>query len=131
MATAGVEFSVHVVGETSGETFSGKFKVKDRLSHRDKLMRDERRRVILGSKSDEAPVWAQKYAEVFSQLDIRVIEAPSWWKENGLGLDLEDDNVIVEVYNKTMKVEEEFLARRNADTDKAKAEVEKVVEEPK
>lgn len=125
------EFSVHVTGETTGETFSGKFKAKERLSHRDKLVRDERRRVVLGAKSEEAPVWAQKYAEVFSQLEVRLVETPSWWRENGNGFDLEDDNVIVEVYNRSLKVEEEFLERRRVETEKAKAEVEKLVAEPK
>ena len=126
MAQNGVEFSVNVTGETTGETFVGKFKAKQRLSHRDKLYRDERRRALLGTKSDEAPEWVQKYAEVFSQLDVRLIEAPSWWKDSAAGLDLEDDNVIVEVYKSAMKVEEDYLVQRNAETDKAKAEVEKI-----
>jgi hypothetical protein len=123
MASTGVEFSINIVGDTTGEQFIGKFRAKEVLSKGDMLARDERRRFLIGDKPESAPVWVQKYAELFSQVEVRLLEAPTWWRECRNGIDLKDDNVLLDIWERVMKVEEEFRARRTAETDKAKAEL--------
>lgn len=104
-----VQFTVSVIGDTTGEKWYGMFKVKPRLSHRDQLQRDKVRRELLGADGSNASVRAKDQAEIFSQLAVRVVEAPSWWKDNGNGLDLVDDNVIADVYSAAVKAEVDAL----------------------
>jgi hypothetical protein len=101
------QFTIDVVGDTSGKTFKGLFKTKVRLSHRDQLRMDEVRRDLLGKNPEAAGVRAQNQADVFSLIAVHIIEAPQWWGANGAGLDLEDDNVIAEVYGKIVDVKTE------------------------
>jgi hypothetical protein len=104
-----VQFTVSVTGDTSGEKWYGLFKVKTRLSHRDQLQRDKVRRELLGTDGANASVRARDQAEIFSQLAVRVVDAPSWWRDNGNGLDLADDNLISEVYSASVKAEVDSL----------------------
>jgi hypothetical protein len=102
-------FTVSVVGETSGETFRGEFRAFKFLSHRQQLMLDQKRREILGTNPESASARARNQAEIFAQLFVRLSDAPKWWSESGYGMDLVDDNIMVEVFNGVMKVEEEAV----------------------
>lgn len=99
------QFSISVVGEETGLPFGGPFKVRTRLSFRQQLFRDERRRQLLG----EVPAGtipsdrARQASEMFAELDVRIVDAPKWWRDADNGLDLQDDNVLIEVHAKTMK----------------------------
>lgn len=102
-------FTVSVVGETSGETFRGEFRAVKFLTHRQQLLLDQKRRELLGTNPDSANVRAQNQAEIFSQLFVRLSSAPKWWLESGQGLDLVDDNVMVEVFQGAMQVEKQAI----------------------
>lgn len=114
------KFTVTVVGETTGQNFSGIFRVKNRLSHREQLLRDETRRQILGSAPDAASPRAMNQALVFSEIAAHLIEAPKWWQLADGGLDLEDDNVVAAVYDGVVKTVSDFQEsiRKQLDTDK-------------
>lgn len=95
--------TVRVVGEISGETFDGSFRVKVSLSHGDQLEQDRVRRELLGEAGGAVGIRASRTAEYLSQCFVRVIDAPSWWKGSadatGIpGRNLEDDDVLAEVY---------------------------------
>jgi hypothetical protein len=72
-------------------------------------------------------------AVMVSELEVRLIEWPEWWPTVGRGLDLEDDNILSEIWAKALKVEkdaaeavkkaaEEAQKKLRADFDKQKAE---------
>jgi hypothetical protein len=113
-------FTVSVVGETTGETFRGEFRAYKFLTHRQQLMLDQKRRELLGANAETASVRARNQSEVFSQLFVRLSEAPKWWLESGNGMDLVDDNVMVEVFTAAMKVEEEAVASVRKKAEEAK-----------
>jgi hypothetical protein len=113
-------FTVSVVGDVSGETFRGEFRAVKFLTHRQQLLLDQKRRELLGANPDSANVRAKNQAEIFAQLFVRLTEAPRWWTESGSGLDLVDDNVMVEVFQATMKVEEETVAEMRKRAEAAK-----------
>lgn len=100
-------FEINEVGEESGNPFNGSFKVKTLLTRRDEFMADERRRSLLGSSPQEAANSLQAEAFMHGQLSVRLLEAPSWWKENGHGLDMTDLNVVVAVFTAAMKAEKD------------------------
>jgi len=95
-------FSVNVTGETTGEVFPGVFKVKTRLSHRDALNRDQIRRSLLGPNPAGASPRAESIADIFSELGVRIVDAPSWWVNSDGGMELSDDAVVAEVYKQAM-----------------------------
>lgn len=95
-------FQVSVTGEVTGEAFKGVFKVRTRLSFKDALARDSVRRNLLGSVPEAASERANSIADVFSELAVRITDAPSWWTNSDGGLELADDNIVAAVYKATM-----------------------------
>lgn len=118
-------FTVSVVGETSGETFRGEFRAVKFLTHRQQLLLDQKRRELLGGVPEQAGVRAKNQAEIFAQLYVRLSDAPRWWLESGSGMDLIDDNVMVEVFQGAMKVEEEALTEMKKKAEAAKEQLKK------
>jgi hypothetical protein len=102
-----VTFSINVIGEESGNPFTGTFKVKTLLSRREHFAADERRRMIVGANPTTILPKLDTDAFMIAQLSVRVVEAPSWWKQSDSGLDLDDSNVIAEVFSLAIKAEVE------------------------
>ena len=122
-------FTVSVVGDVSGETFRGEFRAVKFLTHRQQLLLDQKRREFLGTNPEAAGVRAKNQAEILSQLAVRLTDAPRWWLESGSGMDLVDGNVMVEVFQATMKVEEEAVAEMKKRAEAAKELLKKDVAE--
>ncbi len=114
-------FEIHVVGDETGETFTGRFWAKEKLSQADILAIDARRRELLGPNGAEAPLDIFNRATVLSELTYRISGSPDWWKTSFNGLNLVDDNVIMEVYEKAKKVREDWLAAQKEKGEKARA----------
>jgi hypothetical protein len=112
-------FQISMVGSESQETLKGEFKVKTIITPRDILRADSTNRELLGMNPENASQAARATAFMLSQLSIRILESPSWWREAGNGVDLEDMNVINEVFSKTMDAE----SQRKEATNKAAEEV--------
>lgn len=105
------KFSISVDGDSTGEKWIGEFTVKTRLSHRDQMRRDQIRRELLGdARPDMASPRALNQAGIFSDLQVRIVDAPRWWLEAANGIDLLDDNVVGEVYGKALEEESKVLA---------------------
>ncbi len=118
-------FSVNVVGEDTGESFLGKFTVKTRLSHGEKIEQDIVRRNLLGGQPNGAVANERSLntCEILSQLAVRVVSAPSWWENSDNGKSLYDDNVLVEVFTKAVQVEVDAKAELKKAADEAKKEL--------
>lgn len=91
-------FVVDLVGDVSGKTWKGVFKTKIRLSHRDQLRQDEVRRELLGKNAEHASERTKNQAEIFAFIAVHLTQFPSWWEMNDNGLDLEDDNVVGDIF---------------------------------
>ncbi len=119
------EFNLSCKGEVTGEDYKGNFVVKTRLSHFDQLQRDEVRRRLLGPSPDgqQPGDQAAVTAEVFSQLAVRVIKAPSWWAGSNNGIDLIDSTPVSQVYEAAMKAERDEIERLKAEGVKAEKEL--------
>ena len=111
----GVPFKVHVVGTLTNKTWAGDFRAKHLLTFRDKMNADRLRRELIGDAQGGIDVEAAAAAMVISQLSVRLTETPEWWKEAKGGLDLEDPNVLEVVYKTTMKVEDDYLQKVEAE----------------
>ena len=103
-------FTIDMVGDSTGERQVGKFSAKKRLTFNDQLARDNFRRQMLGAAPGEPLPRAASMAQIFSELLVRLIDAPSWWVDADEGRALEDENVVVDVYEKALKVESDAAA---------------------
>lgn len=107
----GVEFQIHVVGQSTGETFTGKFTAKQRLTKLDQLNQDSLYRRYLGQDLDPrfASPEAAFIARRLSEIAVRLVKYPDWWRAKNLGELVEDENLLNEIYSAAMKVEVDFL----------------------
>ena len=121
-------FSISSTGETTNQAYNGSFTVKTLLSVRDRLAIDEERRMILGSDGQNADNMAKIFANMISQLRIRIVKAPEFWTEAGNGIDLLDYNVLVEIFQLVVKKEEERKKEIIDQAEKARTELKSTVE---
>ena len=123
------KFSISLVGDVTGTTWSGAFKMKLRLSHREQLKRDEYRRSLLGADPDHASPRALSTAECFSEITAHLVEMPKWWILLDNGMDLEDDNVVAEIYNNVIKELVNYRKLVSDRSDKGKVDLKKISDE--
>lgn len=111
MADYTTQFTIDEKGDVTGKDYAGVFTVKTRLTHNDRFKQDAIKRGLLGGDPTTASPQAQSMAEAFSQISIRVIDAPDWWKQSDGGTQLADFSVITSIYTKAIEAE-------NAEIDK-------------
>lgn len=125
--TEGVEFRIDVTGE-SGEQYKGRFRALPRLSHRLELEKDRKRRDLLGREAGIPSERAVIYANVIAELSVRLVEWPKWWPEVGFGLDLEDEEPLVEIQNGIQEIlaahQKEVAERGKAAEDELRKKIE-------
>jgi hypothetical protein len=107
-------FTIKTTGEATGESFSGKFRVKTLLSPLNHIKADKLMRQLLGDHSLVADELSRQYAFMLSQLQFRVISSPLWWKSNleVEGGHIEDKNVLIEILNKALEAEEIYRSNQ-------------------
>jgi hypothetical protein len=116
-------FLVDVVGSSTGRKYNGLFRVKPFLSHRDKLRRDEIKRQLIGSLPDGTSNAASQIAEIFGKIWAHLVEAPSWWKDAGNGIDLIDEEPVVAVIEELTRIEKEAQKSITESGDQAKTDL--------
>jgi hypothetical protein len=125
MAISDAPFSISLVGDETGEKWVGDFRAKERLTHRDTLIKDARRRELLGTAGGEPDPRALSVAIIVSELTVRLTKMPKWFEESGLGLELEDENVLADIYDKAIKVQLEAKKAREKKSEEDRAELAK------
>jgi hypothetical protein len=102
-------FDINDVGELSGQTYMGNFKVKCILSPVDRLNIDKTYRELIGK--DNPYMATQEVLDIafaLSQLKYRIIDFPAFWQGfpiNGGHVDL---NIVMSVLNQSVDAEEAF-----------------------
>ena len=113
---------VSIIGKTTGEQFTGDFKIKTLLSYAEQLAEDRMRREYLSGPAEVPPGGnAVQIANLFAAIGVRAIETPTWWKESNNGLDLFDSNVVADVYEEMAKA----VAAQTKELQDAAAEAKK------
>ena len=90
----------------SGEKYPGKFVIRKRLTHNQKLRQDALRRELLGPSPAGAMDDVVRSSFMLAKVLAHVVEGPSWWQKAGNGLDLFDEEPITAIYNEIIKIEE-------------------------
>lgn len=124
-------FTISVVGESTGETYRADFLCTRILSHRQHLLRDRLYREYLGG---ENPAFADEdsktRARILSEINASLIQpVPQFWRESGSGLDLLDNNVLIDVHAGVIRAQndavQERMKKEEASKEKLKGAVEK------
>ena len=126
------EYTFHfsTKGETTGLKYEGTFKIKCLLTTSEKvdvgLRTDSYNR---GSKTVSQGV--QVLNATMAELDVRVLDAPAFWKDADYGRDLLDTNIIYEVFKKMTEGEEDFRKRLKEVAEKSEKDAEESVKSKK
>jgi hypothetical protein len=99
-------FYFSAVGTTTGRKYEGTFTVLASLTIGQKhFIEIERTRLLNDYKNPTTAL--EGYALILSNLSIRVLESPDWWKQNS-GMNIEDEDVLVALYDKVLAMEKEW-----------------------
>jgi hypothetical protein len=123
-------FTVRITGDRTGELYPGEFSAYRRLTHRQELLRDKINRELLGNNPTGASERAISQAEILAELQVSVVDAPTWWKECNGGLDLADDNVIQTLYKHVMEIKLEAINEVKKKAEEATKDLKEFVETP-
>ena len=108
-------FDFSHVGELTGKKYEGTFSVKCMLSIADKrILEIEKSRLTADLQNPTGNLSA--LGSVVANLRVRVINAPDWFNQSILSLDILDEEVIFELYSECLNKSEEW---RSAVKDKA------------
>lgn len=121
-------FDVNMVGEESGTSYVGTFKVRTLLSRQQLARADMNRRLILGPLPEGSSAMPRVAADAFisGQLSVRVVEAPRWFENAGTGgIELFDTNVLEEIFRKSMEAEDDRRSKLNQKADAAAEKLKK------
>lgn len=100
------------VDDVYGDQWRGEFTFKIKLSGGDLLRQSQLRRQYLGDNAAAADTDELNMAVIYSQLAVRVVKAPAWWKEQA-GHDIPYD-VALSLFQQARKIEEDYILAHNA-----------------
>ena len=111
---ATAKFTINMVGNTHRHTYLGEFKCKCILSPLEHIEADKMYRSLLGDNPIVASERAQNHAFALSQLKYRLIDPiPPFWATPVIQGNLDDDNIITFVLNKTFEAETKYIEMKN------------------
>ena len=124
-------FSIAERGDVTGETFNWSFTSKRMLSIRDRINRDSIRRTLIGERPLDAEGNTVMRAEMLAFLQVSLTETPKAWKDAGNGLDLYDDNIVLKVYDETVKGQNKAIEEAEKAGEENKEKLRKVAKSKK
>lgn len=100
-------FNIDQVGETTGIKYEGRFTVLCALSvgrkHQLELEKSRLMADFVNPTDGLAGI-----ALILSNLRVKIVDAPEWWKQSNGGLDIMDEEVLVNIYRKIVEKELEW-----------------------
>lgn len=107
-------------GDTTRQRWAGKFECKCVLNLRERAAADILQRKMTEGLGEGLSQETLVYALMIAQLEVRLTSAPDWWLASERGRDLQDLNVIYEIYTKCMEAEKEWREEVWGDEEKEK-----------
>jgi hypothetical protein len=93
--------------------YCGTFTVKALLNIGEKAAVEVQKSVIKSELSN-ASTTLEAYANILSNLRVRIIDAPDWWKSSRGGMTIDDEDALIELFELVMKQEDEWRAEVKA-----------------
>ena len=100
-------FDFEHIGEITGKKYEGQFSVKCMLSIADKrYLEIEKSRLTADLMNPTGNLSA--LGTVIANLRVRIIDAPDWYNQVIMSLDILDEELIFELYSECLKKSEEW-----------------------
>lgn len=106
-------FSLDHIGNTTGKKYQGTFTVKCALSMADKR-KLEIEKTSLSADFNNPTAELAAISSIIANLRVKVIDAPDWFKQSIRSLDILDEDVYLEVFDKCFEKSEEWLSEVKA-----------------
>jgi hypothetical protein len=106
-------FALDHVGQTTGKKYQGTFTVKCALSMADKR-KLEIEKTSLSADFNNPTAELAAISSIIANLRVKVIDAPDWFKQSIRSLDILDEDVYLEVFDKCFEKSEEWLSEVKA-----------------
>jgi hypothetical protein len=97
-------FLISTVGQFSQKKYEGQFTFKCKLTMVEKYRLEmEKSRMMADIKGPTDGL--ENIVAILATIKTRVIKSPEWWTQSNFGLDMIDDNVVLDVYEKCLQSE--------------------------
>jgi hypothetical protein len=100
-------FEIDLRGDITQTEYKGQFTCRCVLTMGQKHALELEKSRLLGSYTNPTDELIG-IAVIFSNLRQKLIDGPEWWKQSNGGTMIKDENVLVEVYGKIQKAEDEW-----------------------
>ena len=100
-------FDIDVVGDTTFKKYDGQFTCRCVLTMGQKHAMELEKTRLLGNYANPTEDLVG-IAIIFANLRAKVTDGPEFWKQSQGGTSIKDENVLVEIYNKILKAENEW-----------------------
>jgi hypothetical protein len=100
-------FDIDVRGDATLKEYKGQFTCRCVLTMGQKHALELEKSRLLGSYTNPTDDLIG-IAVIFANLRQKLIDGPEWWKQSAGGTTINDENVLVEVFNKIQKAENEW-----------------------
>jgi hypothetical protein len=117
-------FTLEIVGEESGILYKGEFTVRSILSMSGKHSLELEKTRMMADFANPSRGLAGISISL-ATIRVKLIKAPDWWYELGDGADILDENVIIELYDRTVLIENEWRNSVAKQAEESKKEQEK------
>ena len=108
-------FDFNAVGDNFGKAYNGTFTVRCVLNIFERRLLELEKSKLRSDIVNPTPDLIA-LTTILANLRLRVKEAPEWWKQSNGGDNMEEENVLVELFDKVM--EQETLWRKNLKSEK-------------
>jgi len=123
-------FYLDTIGQKTKKKFRGDFNVKCVLKNRETIDIAVATDRYNGGSTTLAPQYALLNRAI-AELEVRIIDAPKWWEKSDGGRELEDTNVVFEIYQQALNTEKEWAKRITEKAEKAEKDAQKAEEKEK
>jgi hypothetical protein len=100
-------FDFDHVADLTGKRYEGQFTVRCVLTIAQKHAMEIEKTRLLGNFTNPTDGLAG-IAVILSTLRHKIVDAPEWWKQSGGGSSIEDEDVLVAIYDKIVLAEAEW-----------------------
>ena len=110
-------FHFECLGATFGKKYEGRFTVLCALTIGQKHGLALEKTRLLGNYPNPTDDLAG-FAVILANLRAKVIDGPDWWKQSDGGSTLDEENVLIELYNKVQEAELEWKKKLQEKAEK-------------
>lgn len=121
-------FSIHVIGEDTGNIYSGDFTMIRFLSSRQHFLQDQLYKRYLGENPQYSSMAAQERATFMSEINAYCVKFPEFWSKDNNGVDIPDNNVIVTVWEEITKIHNQISEARKSKVEAAAKKLKETIE---